>query len=241
MSDRRVLVLPANGMAADVYDGLGVALARVGCTMHAVTYPGFDGTPPLANPSWDALADGCRPHVEALGEGVLVGHSLGGLLAAKLAPAFPMRALVLFEPAINPVRPLGPLLARRTDPLREPCARLRSRGASRGLRWAPASPDPRDRRAHRPLHLARAGRGVRCAAGGLAPGLSGDPGSGSRLRLADARCAACAGAAVPGIAGHASRVRAVDGGRSRARIPSTVKGHGTAEDSEVPAVWKGGP
>jgi pimeloyl-ACP methyl ester carboxylesterase len=76
-----------------------------------LTLPGFDGVPPLAQPTWAALAgavvDELRDH------DILAGHSMGGLIALLAAArahdhGHTLRALVLLEPAIFP----GALFAR---------------------------------------------------------------------------------------------------------------------------------
>jgi len=108
----RAVVLHSNGMCADFYRPLMEALAQRQVGSVAFDLPGFAGPPP-PDKSWDGFLAAVRPDVaRALGpDGVLVGHSLGGLVALLLAPSLPLRALVLMEPAIIPWRWLARLAA----------------------------------------------------------------------------------------------------------------------------------
>ncbi len=105
-SGKPLLILPANGMPAAFYRTLGSALVARGFCVTLVTLPGYDGTEPLPQPSWRTMVDALRPiAIETLGaNGVLVGHSLGGMLALLLASQMRLERLVLMEPAIVPWR-----------------------------------------------------------------------------------------------------------------------------------------
>lgn len=108
----RVVILHSNGMCADFYRPLMGELAIRGLSSVAFDLPGFSGPPPDER-GWDWLLETVRSEVvEALGDdGVLVGHSLGGLIAIQLAPELPLRAMVLMEPAIIPWRWLARVAA----------------------------------------------------------------------------------------------------------------------------------
>ncbi|MCO4743728.1 MAG: alpha/beta hydrolase [Proteobacteria bacterium] len=109
----RLVLLPGNDLSADFYGGLARELASRGFDTRVLTLPGFDGTAPLAEPSWPAMVEAVLPVVkEGLGDdGVLVGHSLGGLLGVVLAARIRPRALVLLEPAVVPWQPVVRLSA----------------------------------------------------------------------------------------------------------------------------------
>lgn len=94
-----VLLLPANGKCAEFYEPLGRALAAHGTRVTLTTFAGFDGTP--GRPGWDDLVAEARAALP--GHRVLVGHSLGGLVALLVAAAeVDLDALVLLEPAVVP-------------------------------------------------------------------------------------------------------------------------------------------
>lgn len=102
----RVAVLHSNGMCGASYRPLAELLAAQGVQSALFDLPGFAGAPPPDPLGWDGLLGAVAPAVDAeLGDdGVLVGHSLGGLVAVLLAPRLRLRALVLLEPAIIPWR-----------------------------------------------------------------------------------------------------------------------------------------
>jgi pimeloyl-ACP methyl ester carboxylesterase len=110
---RRLTLLPGNGLCAEFYASLGHALVARGFAVRLITLPGYDGTPPLADPGWPALLEAALPVVRegVRGRGTLVGHSLGGLLALLLAARLggEVGTLVLMEPAIIPWRWLAGL------------------------------------------------------------------------------------------------------------------------------------
>jgi pimeloyl-ACP methyl ester carboxylesterase len=107
----RCLLLPGNDLCAEFYDGLRRALDARGLPTAAVTLPGYHGEPPLPAPSWGAMVDAVLPHVPE----VLVGHSMGGLLALLVAARAPrgLRRLVLLEPAIFPTKRIAEAAAHR--------------------------------------------------------------------------------------------------------------------------------
>jgi pimeloyl-ACP methyl ester carboxylesterase len=107
----RALLLPGNDLCAEFYAGLAGALAARGVPTTAVTLPGYHREPPLPAPGWAALVDAVLPHVPE----VLIGHSMGGLLAALVAARTPpaLRRLVLLEPAIFPTAGIARSAANR--------------------------------------------------------------------------------------------------------------------------------
>lgn len=107
----RALLLPGNELDGPQYAGLADALAARGWTTTALTLPAFLGLPPAPGSawSWDELIAAARAALrEHAPGGLLIGHSLGGLLALLAAagrdePAGPAR-LALLEPAVPPTR-----------------------------------------------------------------------------------------------------------------------------------------
>lgn len=99
-----IALLHGNGLCADFYASLCTELSSRGHRCSAIDLPGFAGQPSPSPRSWSGLLDTVEPAVrDALGDrGVLVGHSLGGLVALLLAPRLPLRAMVLLEPALIP-------------------------------------------------------------------------------------------------------------------------------------------
>jgi pimeloyl-ACP methyl ester carboxylesterase len=102
----RAVLLPGNGLCADFYRPLGQALADRGVGTRLLTFPGYGGVPSLSEPRFAGLVDSIEPQVKQFLEpgGVLIGHSLGGLVAALLAArnSVELGGLVLMEPGIVP-------------------------------------------------------------------------------------------------------------------------------------------
>lgn len=100
------VVLHGNGMCADFYRPFAERLAAGGITSTLVTYPGYDGTAPLDPVGWPSLMAVIEPFVRnhLSGRNVLIGHSLGGHVAAQVAARMgdALDRLVLLEPAILP-------------------------------------------------------------------------------------------------------------------------------------------
>lgn len=108
----RILILHSNGMCAALYEGLAQELTRHDIATTAATLPGFDGTAPLPDIHWPALIEETEATIRTVSPTILLGHSLGGLLAVAVAPRVTLAGMVLMEPAIMPVRPLRTLAAR---------------------------------------------------------------------------------------------------------------------------------
>ncbi len=102
------VILHGNGLYPAFYTGLATELADRGVACHIPALPGFSGRKPTS-PGWHALLEATATETGALlgANGVLVGHSLGGLVALLLAARQPPRALVLLEPAVIPWRALA--------------------------------------------------------------------------------------------------------------------------------------
>lgn len=117
------LLLPGNDLCAEFYVPLANVLATRGMRTTVVTLPGFHHQPALPQmraiesagapgfpASWSAMLDAVTP---LFGGGVLVGHSLGGLLALLLAARVQAKRLVLLEAAIPPTRAIAKAVANK--------------------------------------------------------------------------------------------------------------------------------
>ncbi len=101
----RALVLPGAQLEPEHYRGLLAALARGGVRATALGVPAFAGRGAPA--TWDGLTAAVGDALARFAPGgVLIGHSLGGLLAllaaARLEGAARPARLVLLEPAVAP-------------------------------------------------------------------------------------------------------------------------------------------
>lgn len=85
-----VILIPGLASGAWVWQDSTAAL-RAGHRVYAVTLPGFDGRPAVAGDPLAQAADAVRALIVAhrLERPVLVGHSLGGTLALRLAATHP--------------------------------------------------------------------------------------------------------------------------------------------------------
>lgn len=108
---RRLLLLPGNDLGAAFYAPLAEVIARAGVRVSCLTLPGYLGELPLATRGWGPLVDAVAPLVDETT--ILVGHSLGGLLAWLVAARRRVDRLVLLEPAIPPGRRAAAYAARR--------------------------------------------------------------------------------------------------------------------------------
>lgn len=106
-----VVILPGNDLGAPFYAPLGKVIAAAGHTVRLLTLPGYHGEPALAVPSWAAMVDAVEAEVPP--GAVLVGHSLGGLLALLVAARVDVDRLVLLEPAVPPGRRAAAYSAKR--------------------------------------------------------------------------------------------------------------------------------
>ena len=101
-----VILIPGLGGGPFVYDAVIPELSKR-ATVYAVTLPGFDGVAPVAAPYLPAFEKSIVDLIarEHLAHPLIVGHSLGGHLAVKLAQDVPSVAAVLVIDAV----PLYPL------------------------------------------------------------------------------------------------------------------------------------
>jgi pimeloyl-ACP methyl ester carboxylesterase len=109
-------LVPGNDLAAAFYRPLAGELAQRGVTTTLSTLPGFLDVPGFAEPTWELYAAALERALEASGAkgGLLLGHSLGGLLAFLALARSPdlARGLVLLEPFLLPWRSLARVAAR---------------------------------------------------------------------------------------------------------------------------------
>lgn len=85
---RPMLLIPGLTCGGDVWDGAVARYAgRYEC--HVVTLGGFAGRPRFEGPFLDTARDSLLAYLRGLESPVIVGHSLGGVLALELAVAAP--------------------------------------------------------------------------------------------------------------------------------------------------------
>lgn len=90
-----LLLLHGLGATGDVWSGWWPELAqRWPGRWLAPDLPGHGGSAALPDYTFDALADAVRPLVEPDGRTVVLGHSLGGVVALALAARSPVAAVV---------------------------------------------------------------------------------------------------------------------------------------------------
>lgn len=94
-----LILLHGWGMNAAVWQPLRQDLAPFG-TLHTPNLPGYGGSPPVAPYTLDALATALANDIPP--NSVVIGWSLGGLVAMKLALAYPERVARLVLIAANP-------------------------------------------------------------------------------------------------------------------------------------------
>jgi pimeloyl-ACP methyl ester carboxylesterase len=87
---RAVIFIPGLGSGAYVWDGVAPEVAK-NYTVYTLTFAGFDGEPPVQPPYIDAFTQSVKDLIaqEKLVKPLLVGHSLGGVVALKLAETMP--------------------------------------------------------------------------------------------------------------------------------------------------------
>jgi pimeloyl-ACP methyl ester carboxylesterase len=103
-----IILLPGLGSGAYAFDGMLPQL-NARATVYALTFPGFDGVQPIAAPylpAYERIVEDLIAH-HHLVKPVIIGHSLGGHLAVKIAEDYPQQlgavialdALPLFPPS----------------------------------------------------------------------------------------------------------------------------------------------
>jgi pimeloyl-ACP methyl ester carboxylesterase len=87
---RAVIFIPAIASGAYVWDAVAPEVAQR-YTVYTVTFAGFDGAPPTDPPYLDAFTHSIEEliAIEKLDKPILVGHSLGGFLALRVAEEIP--------------------------------------------------------------------------------------------------------------------------------------------------------
>jgi pimeloyl-ACP methyl ester carboxylesterase len=87
---RAIVLLPGLGCGPYEFDGIAPALAAK-YTVYAVRFAGFDGAPAIKGPYLDAFAKSVTDLIarERLQKPILIGHSLGGHLALRVAATIP--------------------------------------------------------------------------------------------------------------------------------------------------------
>jgi pimeloyl-ACP methyl ester carboxylesterase len=87
-----VILIPGLASGAYVWEGISPSLAAR-YTVYAITFAGFDGEPPVQPPYFDAFTKSIEDLIaqEHLAKPILIGHSLGGALALRVAEEQPDR------------------------------------------------------------------------------------------------------------------------------------------------------
>lgn len=127
----RLLLVHGAGAGGRVWDALAPRLAALG-PVEAPDLPGHGGVPAVGPPDLGAYVDALRPRVGP--EVVVVGHSMGGALAALLALEVPLAGVVLVGAGLR-FRVSPALLAGIGDDVEA----LRD-----GLTWVSVAPDADD-------------------------------------------------------------------------------------------------
>lgn len=124
-----VLLLHGIGGGSTGWDGVAPVLGDAGCRVVAVDFPGYGGTPPIEPFTLGACAQAIGrllDHLDAP-QAVLVGHSMGGMVAQELVARAPERVRALVLAATSPAfgRPGGDwqreFIAARCAPLDAGC------------------------------------------------------------------------------------------------------------------------
>jgi len=114
-----VILMPGLGGGSWAYDGVAPELAKR-YTVYSVTFAGFDGEPAVAGNYLDTFAQSIIDLIaqEKLRAPILVGHSLGGHLALRIAATIPdnVGGVVVIDalPLYPPMRPGDTMSERRT-------------------------------------------------------------------------------------------------------------------------------
>ncbi len=87
---RNVILIPGYTCSGDVWEGLTAKLSG-NYKFHTLTFAGFAGEVPQTNPSLQTWIDDVANYITShqLKQPVVIGHSLGGVIAMDLAARFP--------------------------------------------------------------------------------------------------------------------------------------------------------
>jgi pimeloyl-ACP methyl ester carboxylesterase len=117
-----LVLVPGLGCGPWVWDGFVKSLPQGQYTVYEVTLAGFDGAPPVPGPKrFDGWVQSVANLITAqhVAHPIVIGHSLGGSLAVRLAETQPTlpRALVLVDslPLFPPLPPGASMDERRTQ------------------------------------------------------------------------------------------------------------------------------
>ena len=95
---RPVILIPGLGCPGSVWDD---TVRHLHAQAHVVTLAGFAGTPAIAEPVFAAARAQLAAYARTLDHPVIIGHSLGGMLALAIAADAPTGPVIVVDSAAN--------------------------------------------------------------------------------------------------------------------------------------------